>query len=147
MKKTVLTILCAAMAVATLAGCTTNSSGDKIPSDISANNDARIVVPTQGSDEVPADGQTDDATVPEESQADLPGGQNQSGFADDQLLTWASTYYEFAKGEKAPVNDTSTYNNGVKVVPSYLCEPVFADANNYKELLIDSGYYTADQLK
>jgi hypothetical protein len=102
MKKTVLTILCAAMAVATLAGCTTNSSGDKNPSDISANNDARIVVPTQGSDEVPADDQTVDATVPEESQADLPGGQNQSGFADDQLLTWASTYYEFAKGEKAP---------------------------------------------
>ena len=25
--------------------------------------------------------------------------------------------------------------------------PVFADVNNYKELLIDSGYYTEDQLK
>ena len=51
------------------------------------------------------------------------------------------------KGGTAPTNDTSTYNNGVKVVPSYLCEPVFADVNNYKELLIDSGYYTADQLQ
>ena len=33
------------------------------------------------------------------------------------------------------------------VIPSYLCEPVFADVSNYKELLIDSGYYTEDQLK
>ncbi len=51
------------------------------------------------------------------------------------------------KGGKATVNDTSTYDNGKGVVPSFLCEPVFADKNNYKELLIDSGYYTEDQLK
>lgn len=44
-------------------------------------------------------------------------------------------------------NDTSTYDNGVKVVPSYLCAPVFADKNNYEDLLVKSGYYTADQLK
>ena len=50
------------------------------------------------------------------------------------------------KGEEVPVNDTETYDNGVKVVPSYLCEPVFADASNYEELLVDSGYYTAEQL-
>ena len=36
---------------------------------------------------------------------------------------------------------TRQEHNGVKVVPSFLCEPVFADVNNYKELLIDSGYY------
>ena len=51
------------------------------------------------------------------------------------------------KGTEPEINDTKTYDNGIKVVPSYLCEPVFADANNYKELLIDSGYYTEDQLK
>ena len=50
-------------------------------------------------------------------------------------------------GEEVEVNDTTTYNNNVITVPSYLCAPVFADANNYKELLIDSGYYTEDQLK
>ena len=54
---------------------------------------------------------------------------------------------QILKGETVDVNDTETYDNGVIVVPSYLCEPVFADANNYKELLIDSGYYTEDQLK
>ena len=51
------------------------------------------------------------------------------------------------KGQEAPVNDTETYDNGTGVIPSFLCEPVFADINNYKELLIDSGYYTEDQLK
>ena len=50
-------------------------------------------------------------------------------------------------GKKAPVNDTKTYNNNVKVVPSYLCEPVFGDINNYKTLLIDSGYYKESELK
>ncbi len=51
------------------------------------------------------------------------------------------------QGGEAPVNDTKTYDNGAGVVPSYLCEPVFADKSNYKELLIDSGYYTEDDLK
>ena len=51
------------------------------------------------------------------------------------------------KGEEAEVNDTETYDNGTIVVPSYLCEPVFADADNYKELLVDSGYYTEADLQ
>lgn len=51
------------------------------------------------------------------------------------------------EGKEVPVNDTTSYDNGKGAVPSYLCEPVFADKSNYKEILIDSGYYTADQLK
>ena len=51
------------------------------------------------------------------------------------------------KGEEVPVNDTETYFNGVIVIPSFLCDPVFADKDNYRELLIDSGYYTEEQLK
>ena len=51
------------------------------------------------------------------------------------------------KGEKVDINDTKTYDNGVKVVPSYLCDPVFATVDNYKALLIDSGYYTEADLK
>ena len=27
------------------------------------------------------------------------------------------------KGGEAPVNDTTTYDNGTGVIPSYLCEP------------------------
>ena len=49
-------------------------------------------------------------------------------------------------GKTPEVNDTKTYNNGVKVVPSYLLIPVSVDKSNYKAALVDSGYYTADQL-
>jgi putative multiple sugar transport system substrate-binding protein len=50
------------------------------------------------------------------------------------------------KGTKVEVNDEKTYNNGVKVVPSYLCQPVSVDKSNYVKELIDSGYYTKDKL-
>lgn len=45
------------------------------------------------------------------------------------------------------INDTKTYDNGVKVIPSYLLEPVSVDASNWEEILLGSGYYTADQVK
>ena len=51
------------------------------------------------------------------------------------------------KGEEPQVNDTKTYNNGVKVVPSFLLEPVPVTAANLKDVLVGSGYYTEDQLK
>ena len=45
------------------------------------------------------------------------------------------------------INDTETYDNGVKVVPSYLLEPVAVTKDNITSVLVDSGYYTEDQLK
>ena len=51
------------------------------------------------------------------------------------------------KGGEPPINNTKDYDNGKFVVPSYLCEPVFADVNNYEKLLVESGYYTAEELK
>jgi putative multiple sugar transport system substrate-binding protein len=50
-------------------------------------------------------------------------------------------------GKTPEINDTKTYNNGVKVVPSYLLVPVAVDASNVQSALIDTGYYKADQLK
>lgn len=50
-------------------------------------------------------------------------------------------------GGKPEVNNTTTYNNGIKVVPSYLLKPVPVDISNYKQVLVDSGYYQAAQLK
>ena len=50
-------------------------------------------------------------------------------------------------GGKVEVNDTKTYNNGVKVIPSYLLKPVLVDLSNWQALLVDSGYYTADKFK
>ena len=49
-------------------------------------------------------------------------------------------------GSEPEINDTTTYDNGVFVVPSYLCTPVPVDADNYAEVLIDTGYYTAEQV-
>lgn len=79
----------------------------------------------------------------------IDGKQAMSIFKDTRTL--ATKVVEMVdaimQGGEAPVNDTITYNNGTGVIPSYLCEPVFADKDNYVELLIDSGYYTEDQLK
>jgi putative multiple sugar transport system substrate-binding protein len=50
------------------------------------------------------------------------------------------------QGGEPEINDTSTYNNGVKVVPSYLLEPVSVDASNYEEIVIGSGYHSKDDL-
>jgi putative multiple sugar transport system substrate-binding protein len=40
-----------------------------------------------------------------------------------------------------PINDTKTYNNGVKLVNSYLLKPVLVDKSNWSKILVDSGYY------
>ena len=74
----------------------------------------------------------------------IEGKQSMSVFKDTRTLAKqvVDMVDAILQGKEFPVYDTETYNNGVKNVPSYLCEPVFADKNNYKELLIDSGYYT-----
>jgi len=43
-------------------------------------------------------------------------------------------------GRSPEINDTSTYHNGVKIVPSYLLVPYTVDISNYQQLVIDSGY-------
>jgi putative multiple sugar transport system substrate-binding protein len=48
-------------------------------------------------------------------------------------------------GKEPEINDTKTYNNGVKVVPSYLLKPVAVDKTNWEKVLIDSGYYKKEQ--
>ncbi len=79
----------------------------------------------------------------------IAGKQSMSVFKDTRTLASqvVKMVGQILTGATVDVNDTETYNNNVITVPSFLCEPVFADANNYKEILIDSGYYTEDQLK
>ena len=50
-------------------------------------------------------------------------------------------------GDKPEINDDKTYDNGKKVVPSYLLEPQPVTKDDVQEVLVDSGYYTADELK
>jgi len=78
----------------------------------------------------------------------LAGKQSMSVFKDTRTLASqvVKMVTQILNGQTVEVNDTTTYDNGKKVVPSYLCSPVFADASNYQKILIDSGYYTADQL-
>ena len=47
------------------------------------------------------------------------------------------------KGQKPEVNNTTDYDNGNKVVPSFLLQPVVVYKDNYQKVLVDSGYYTA----
>ena len=79
----------------------------------------------------------------------IAGKQSMSVFKDTRTLAAqvVKMVGQILAGEEVDVNDTETYNNNVITVPSYLCEPVFADVNNYAELLIESGYYTEDQLQ
>ena len=49
-------------------------------------------------------------------------------------------------GKEPEINDTKTYNNGVKVVPSYLLTPYSVAKADIVKMLVDSGYYTADQI-
>ncbi|MDF2614039.1 MAG: sugar transporter substrate-binding protein [Clostridia bacterium] len=89
-----------------------------------------------------------DAEVPSVKSI-IAGEQAQTVFKDTRTLAEKTVQMVDAvlQGKEAEVNDTTTYDNGVKVVPSFLCDPVSVDASNYKEVLIDSGYYTEDQLK
>jgi putative multiple sugar transport system substrate-binding protein len=50
-------------------------------------------------------------------------------------------------GKQVEVNDTKTYENGVKTVPSYLLKPVSVDASNWKQVLVDGGYYKQSQIQ
>ena len=79
----------------------------------------------------------------------LADKQSMSVFKDTRTLASqvVKMVGQILNNETVDVNDEETYDNGNGVVPSYLCEPVFADKDNYKELLIESGYYTEDQLQ
>lgn len=79
----------------------------------------------------------------------IAGKQTMSVFKDTRTLASqvVKMVDQILSGEEVDVNDTETYDNGTGVIPSYLCAPVFADVNNYKELLIDSGYYTEADLQ
>ncbi|MFT4150590.1 MAG: sugar ABC transporter substrate-binding protein [Paracoccaceae bacterium] len=89
-----------------------------------------------------------DAEVPSVKSM-IAGEQYSTIFKDTRALAGVTVKMVDAlmQGKEPEVNDTKTYDNGVKIVPSYLLEPVSVDVNNYESVLVGSGYYTADQLK
>lgn len=62
----------------------------------------------------------------------------------EQAIVAAEAYLT---GSEPEANDTETYDNGVKVVPSYLLEVQMVLESNYEEILVDSGYYTEEQVE
>ncbi|WP_062385471.1 multiple monosaccharide ABC transporter substrate-binding protein [Demequina iriomotensis] len=52
----------------------------------------------------------------------------------------------FLAGETPEPNDTETYDNGVKVIPSFLLESEVVTADNLESVLVDSGYWTAEEV-
>ena len=89
-----------------------------------------------------------DAEVPSVKSI-LAGEQYSTIFKDTRELARVTVGMVDAllQGGEPEINDTKTYDNGVKVVPSYLLEPVSVDASNWEKVLIGSGYYTMDQIK
>ena len=82
----------------------------------------------------------------------------QSILADEQYATIFKDTRDLAKvtvdmitalgdGEEPEVNDTETYDNGVKVVPSYLLDPVVVYKDDVQSVLVDSGYYSEGDLQ
>jgi putative multiple sugar transport system substrate-binding protein len=87
-----------------------------------------------------------DAEVPS-IKAMLRGEQYSTIFKDtrDLARVTADMVDAALNAKQVTVNDTKTYNNGVKVVPSYLLKPVVVDKTNWEKVLVDSGYYKRSQ--
>ena len=79
----------------------------------------------------------------------LDGVQYSTIFKDtSKLADTAATMVDAILNGKTPeTNDTTTYNNKVKVVPAYLHESVIITKDNLKKEIIDSGYYTEAEVE
>ena len=79
----------------------------------------------------------------------IAGDQYSTIFKDTRELAKVSVGMVDAvlSGGKPEINDTKSYDNGKKVVPTYLLKPVLVTKDNWKQVLVDSGYYKEDQLK
>jgi len=51
------------------------------------------------------------------------------------------------EGDKPETNNDTDYNNGVKEVPSYLLDSQIVVKDNIQDVLVDSGYWTEDEIK
>ncbi len=79
----------------------------------------------------------------------LEDKQSMSVFKDtrDLAIKTVEMTENILKGNDVEINDNESYNNGKKVIQSYLCNPIYVDKNNYKDVLISSGYYAEEDIK
>ena len=78
----------------------------------------------------------------------LAGKQSMTVWKDTRKLgdQVAKMVDQIMQSKTVDVNDTKTYDNGVKVVPTYLLDPQVVTKDTVKSVLVDSGFYTASQL-
>jgi putative multiple sugar transport system substrate-binding protein len=88
-----------------------------------------------------------DAEIPA-MKAIIAGEQSGTIFKDTRELAKVAVQMGNAllTGAVPLTNDSSTYDNGVKVIPTYLLQPIAVDKTNYKTLLVDGGYYEKGDL-
>ncbi|GAA1353324.1 sugar-binding protein [Streptomyces beijiangensis] len=79
----------------------------------------------------------------------IAGEQTMTVYKDTRALAKVTVQMADAMltGKTPETNDTKSYNNGTKIVPSYLLNPVPVDKTNYQKELVDSGYIKASDLK
>ena len=78
----------------------------------------------------------------------IAGLQAMSVFKDTRVLAENVVQMVIAimEGGTVPINNTTDYHNGIAYIPTYLSEPIVATLANYRELLIDGGYYTEEEI-
>ncbi len=78
----------------------------------------------------------------------LAGMQSMTVWKDTRTLgdQVATMIDQIVAGEEVEVNDTETYDNGVKVVPSFLLPPQVVTPDTVESTLVESEFYTAEEL-
>ena len=78
----------------------------------------------------------------------VAGEQTQTVFKDTRKL--AEQTVEMAnsilQGKQAEVNDEKSYNNGIKIIPAYLLDPISVDRTNVEKDIVGSNYYTKEEI-
>lgn len=79
----------------------------------------------------------------------IAGQQTQTVYKDTRALAKQAVQMADAvlNDKKPEVNDTTTYDNEKKIVPSFLLQPVSVDKSNYRAELVDSGYIKEGDLR
>ena len=79
----------------------------------------------------------------------MAGEQYSTVFKDTRELAKVTAKMVDAvlSGKEPEINDTKTYNNTVKIVPSYLLTPHDVGKDDIEKLLVGSGYIKAEDLK
>lgn len=78
----------------------------------------------------------------------IAGKQSMTVWKDTRSLgdQVAKMVDQIVKGQKVDVNDEKTYDNGTKVVPTYLLPPVVVTKDNIEDTLVKSGFYSKADL-